>query len=281
MLSIFSIFLGCSNTNSTKNAHRYNGKEEYFLLRGENFSQEKKYVEAIKEFEQAKKMNSKNVITLLEMGYCYGELGDEQTAVEYYKNALLIDPKNKIALKNLAFISYKNKNFDIAEQYLANFPKNFEDSFVLRLKGYIAVEKKQYKNAYQTLAKAHAVIKEYDEELYQKSAEVLRALNEENALYTFLENRYVLHRNNPRFVAFYGSTLDKTENELLSSEKVLKRYMAENPKDDMLLIILAKNNIKQNKLREAGNILTLVSNKSLYTTQYIEVKNQLTAKKKS
>lgn len=270
----FTLF-GCSNSTNSGRTSKYNDKEEYFLLRGENYSQEGKYIEAIKEFEEAYKKNPKNVIVLLELGYCYAELGDQEASISYYQKALLREPKNPIALKNLAYMNYKNKNFKASEQYLGMFPKNLDDSFVLKLKGFLAIENKKYETAYDYLAKAHSLTTQYNEELYVRSAEVLRALKQDNVLYTFLENKYAVHKNNPQFIAFYASTLDKNYNELLSSERVLKRYMAENPKNDALLILLAKNNLKQSKSTQAANILTLVSNRSLYTPQYLEVKEQL------
>lgn len=273
VLLLILVFNGC--TNSKMQMSKFNDKEEYFILRGENYSQEKKYLEAIKEFKQAYSKNPKNKITLIEMAFCYGELGYTDEALKYYLEALKVDPKDVVAIKNISYLYYRLGRLEEAEKHLKILPDRMEDAYVYKINGFIALDKKKYKESYIYLTKAVNLTNTYDGDLFRRYVEVLKNLNQHSRIYDFLESKYSLYKNRKSFVILYAMTLHENFSELQKSERALKRYMAEQSKDDELIIMLAKNNIEQKKYRQAREILSLVSSKNKYNPEYVKIKKEL------
>ncbi|MGL5655488.1 MAG: tetratricopeptide repeat protein [Fusobacteriaceae bacterium] len=273
---LFNLLAACSSTEKTKfNSHKYTGKEEYFILRGENYSFEKDYLKALNEFSEAYKMNSRNTVTLLGIGYCNFELGNREKAIEYYKKALQVDPKNIVAIKNLSYLYYKKGDSVTAVSYLKMLPPDLKDLFIYKISGYVYLDLKDYNLSDYYLNKAIGEEKNFDSELVYKYATLLRKVNKPNSIYTFLEAYYEDYKNLKEFIVAYSNILNTNNFELEKSEKVLKRYLAIKGKDDEVIIMLAENNIKQGKKNQASEILSMVSPKSKYTEKYLNLKKDI------
>lgn len=273
---LMNLLMACSSTEKTKfNSHKYTQKEEYFILRGENYSFEKDYLKALNEFSQAYKMNPRNTVTLLGIGYCNFELGNGDKATEYYRKALQSDPKNVVAIKNLSYLYYKKGDSLTAVSYLKMLPPDLKDLFIYKVSGYIYLDLKDYNRSYYYLNKAIIEDKSFDSELVYKYATLLRTMNKPNSIYTFLEGYYEDYKNLKEFIIAYSNILNTNKFELEKSEKVLKRYLAIMGKDDEVLILLAENNIRQGKNKQASEILSMVSPKSKYTEKYLNLKKEI------
>ena len=273
---LINLLVACSSTEKTKfNSHKYTGKEEYFILRGENYSFEKDYLKALNEFSEAYKMNPRNTVTLLGIGYCNFELGNREKAIEYYKKALHSDPKNIVAIKNLAYLYYKKGDSVTAESYLKMLPPDLKDLFIYKVSGYIYFDLKDYNKSYYYLNKAINEDKNFDSELVYKYAALLRKINRPNSIYTFLEGYYEDYKNLKEFIIAYSNILNMDKTELEKSEKVLKRYLAIKGKDDDVLILLAENNIRQGKKQQALEIMSMVSPKFKYTEKYLNLRKEI------
>ncbi len=85
-----------------------------------------------KEFDKAKKyllnsisLNKRNSNTFTLLGDCYAAVGDAENAEINYKNSLNISPYNKMALNNLASLSFFKGNFEEAKKiYKLSISKN-------------------------------------------------------------------------------------------------------------------------------------------------------------
>lgn len=264
------IFMGCSNSDTR--GGKLMDKEQYYILRGMNNAQEGKYLEAIKELKTAYSRNPKNIVTLRELAYCYGELGDLEEAKKLYGEALKLDSKDLVSIKNIAYINYLQKNYQATREYLKEIPERLRDEYSYKLYGYLFLNERDYDQAYENLRLAVSMNRTYDPELIQKYVEVLRVRKRTSEIYRYLDDNYELYSNRKDYILIYSEKLSENFNELRKAERALKRYLAENNKDDEVILELAKNNIEQGKYDEVLKILSLVSSRNIYDTKYLNYK---------
>ncbi|MGL5122572.1 MAG: tetratricopeptide repeat protein [Fusobacteriaceae bacterium] len=264
---ILILFIGCTNSSKIKN--KFIDKEEYYILRGINFSEEKKFILAIEELLKANTKNEKNIITLRELGYCYAEIEELEKAKLFYKKVLIIEPKDEISLKNIAAIYYKEGNLLEAEENINRILLKSEDLFILKLKSNIYYDKKEINNAYLYLKKILQLEELFDEELYLKYIDVSKTLDKKYEIYDFLEEKYNIYKNNKTFIILYVNILENLYNDLSKGEKILKKYMAEYGYEDNILMQLSENLIKQKKYKNTYDVLKLIKFKSV---RYSELK---------
>lgn len=265
-------FIACTNNSTAPSSKKFQEKEEYYILRGMNNSQEGKYLEAIRELKAAYQKNPKNIITLRELAYCYGELGDLKEAETIYGEALKIDPKDLTSLKNLAYLSYLQKNIPAAKEYLKKIPDKLKDEFSYMLYGFIYLDEKNYDGAYENLKIAINLNKSFNKELIKKYVEVLRQKGRDAEIYSYMDQSYKIYNGRKEFVLLYSEILSEDFNELQRAERILKRYLVEYDKDDTILLELAKNQIEQKKYIETLEVLSLVSTKNSYDPRYLNYK---------
>lgn len=272
ILLSFVLLLSVACTNAGTSSGKFRDKEEYYILRGMNNSQEGKYLEAIKELQAAYRKNPKNLVTLRELAYCYGELGDLEEAKKLYGEVLKIEPKDLTSLKNLAYINYVQKNISASKQYLTIIPEKLKDSYTYMLYGLIYMEEKNYKGAYENLKMSVKLNQGFNKELIQKYVELLEKQKKNSEMYAFLEQNYKLYGERKDYVILYSEILSENFNELSKAERILKRYLAEHNNDDDIILELAKNQLEQKKYKETLQVLTLVSSKNSYDSRYLEYK---------
>ena len=73
--------VGCSNSNSKE--------EKYSFIKGINLYQKGKKKDALKEYEKAYEINPNNVVVIKEIAFLSYELGDINSAIEFYEEAYL------------------------------------------------------------------------------------------------------------------------------------------------------------------------------------------------
>lgn len=274
LLTLIFITACTNNRHTTKNLDR----EEYYILRGINLSQEGKNLEALQEFEQAYRKNTENPVTLRELGLVYGELGNLQKSEFFYKKSIEIDETDQISLKNLALINYANGKYDEAEKYLEMISKDAIDILVLKLRGFIAAKRGDSKKAYPLLKEALLVDEYMDLELYSVYSQVV--LQEKNfmELYQVLEDGYKKYPDERSYVLFYTGMLSERFGENEKSIRILKRYMAENGGGDLLYMQLAKISLKAGQEDTAQRSIGMVSDRYRYDVEYLKLKKEVMEK---
>ncbi len=262
----------CSNSRpATKNLD----KEEYYILRGINLSQEGKYLEALQEYEKAYAKNSKNPITLRELGLVYGELGNFKKAEDFYKRAVAEDESDQVSYKNLALINYAKGDYDEAKKYLEMVSKDAIDVLTLKLRGFIAAKEGRREEAYPVLKEALLVDEHLDLELYTVYSQVMIDERKFMELYQTLEDSYKKYGNDRSYILFYSSMLSERFGEDQKAVRVLKKYLAENGGGDLLYMQLAKVALSAGNETTAKNSIGMVSDRYKYDVKYLELKREV------
>ena len=85
--------------------------EDTAIEKGRIFMAEKKYEEAIRNFQEAVRINPKNAVTLNMMGIAYLNLNNYDQARRYFERSSKVDKKYSSAVNNLGMVYYFQKNF--------------------------------------------------------------------------------------------------------------------------------------------------------------------------
>jgi len=250
-------------------------KEEYYILRGINLSQEGKNLEALQEFEKAYNKNSDNAVTLRELGLVYGELGNLERSEFFYKKAIENDDTDQVSLKNLGLLNYANGDYDEAEKYVEKVSKDSIDVLVLKLRGFIAAKKGDSEKAYPMLKEALLTDEYLDLELYSVYSSVVLQEKKFMELYQTLEDGYEKYPAERSYVLFYTTMLSEKFGEDKKATRVLKRYMAENGGGDLLYMQLAKISLKAGEDTTARKSIGMVSDRYRYDLEYLKLKKQV------
>lgn len=248
-------------------------QDDYTFIKGVNLYHKGKKKEALKEYEQIYKNNSKNLMVMKEMAIVNCELGNKETAIYYLEKAYEIAPNDESVIKNLANVYYRDKQFERAEKYLNMFPKNSNDNDILKLRGYIAYEKSDYEKSYNYLKEVQE--EKYDMKLYHTIKNNLIKLNKKEILYSLLNKKYENYKNERDYVILYCNSLSTVFNEKNLSAKILIRYISEYGGDDELFLILSTLYLENGEEEKAFNSFKLISDNYKYRPEYIKLKKSL------
>ena len=248
-------------------------QDDYTFIKGVNLYHKGKKKEALKEYEQIYKNNSKNLMVMKEMAIVNCELGNKETAIYYLEKAYEIAPNDESVIKNLANVYYRDKQFERAEKYLNMFPKNSNDNDILKLRGYIAYEKSDYEKSYNYLKEVQE--EKYDMRLYHTIKNNLIKSNKKEILYSLLNKKYENYKNERDYVILYCNSLSTVFNEKNLSAKILIRYISEYGGDDELFLILSTLYLENGEEEKAFNSFKLISDNYKYRPEYIKLKKSL------
>ncbi len=276
---LLAMLVGCTSTNGSSN--NIESREEYLLLRGMNYSAKGDFLAAIKELNQAYKKNPKNIVTLRELGFAYGNLEELEKSLKMYNEALAIDPKDVISIKNIAYAYYSKGDIESSKKYLDMLPVSAEDYFTNKIRGLIAIKEKNTKQAYAFFQKSIKTVENYDEELIKNYVDTLLSLKKTKEAYDYLETKSSEYGSQKSFVLLYSDYLERVYGEREKAERTYKRFLAEVSKDDDVMMALARNLINQGKNQESLLVLELVSENSIHGAEYKELKKLALTKKAS
>ncbi len=248
-------------------------QDDYSFIRGINLYHKGKKKEALKEYEEIYKNNSKNLMVMKEMAVVNCELGNKEAAIYYLEKAYEIAPDDESVIKNLANVYYRDKQFERAEKYLNIFPKNIKDNDILKLRGYIAYEKNDYKKSYDYLKEVQE--EKYDTKLYHTLKNNLIKLDKKEELYSLLNKKYENYKDERDYIILYCKSLSTIFNEKDSAAKILIRYISEYGGDDELFLILSTLYLENGEEEKAFNSFKLISDSYKYKLEYIELKKSL------
>jgi tetratricopeptide (TPR) repeat protein len=85
--------------------------EDMAIEKARIFMAEKKYEEAIRNFQEAVRINPKNAVTLNMMGIAYLNLSNYEQAKKYFERSSKVDKKYPSAVNNLGMVYYHQKNY--------------------------------------------------------------------------------------------------------------------------------------------------------------------------
>jgi tetratricopeptide (TPR) repeat protein len=105
-------------TSNSFDENSANRDANYYFNLGYKRASEGKYREAIVAFQQALDLNPNNIDALLNLGNCYGMLGEYQKSIEYNDKIILLNPNEERAYRNNAINCEKTGNFELAKQFL-------------------------------------------------------------------------------------------------------------------------------------------------------------------
>ncbi len=138
---------------------------DYYLLKSECFTIDKKYGESIKILEEGLKQNPTNTHVLSLLASIYEETGDKNKALIHIEKAVEIEPNNHIYQNFLGFLYAEmdmklDDALKLVEKALAQEPENaaYLDSL-----GWVYYKKKDYKKAYKYITKAVELMPEEQE----------------------------------------------------------------------------------------------------------------------
>jgi peptidoglycan/xylan/chitin deacetylase (PgdA/CDA1 family)/uncharacterized caspase-like protein len=98
------------------------------LNKGDSLFRERRYDEALKEFQAAAKLDPNSAVAANNVGFAYSKLGDFDEAIRWTEKAKTIDPNRSIAYVNLADLYYQLNRIDDArlnyEKYLQLAPNS-------------------------------------------------------------------------------------------------------------------------------------------------------------
>ena len=90
LLSAFPVRYAAADAG--KETQGIDGKIMGLFLEGEQRQQEKRYPEAIMVYRRSLKIKPNQPDLLFRIGYCYERMGESKKALDYYKQALALNP---------------------------------------------------------------------------------------------------------------------------------------------------------------------------------------------
>lgn len=268
-LLVVSFLIGCTNNN--KKTNEFSDKNEYYILRGINYLQVKDYVNAIKELETVYKKDNKNIVVMRELAYCYGEIGEREKAVQLYERVLLYEPKDEVALKNLAYIHYLKGDYKSSKSYISRVTGTKNDIYLYKMKGYLSLSDSKYEDSHMWLSKALEIDEVYDGVFYRKYINLLKILSKKDEIYKLIEAKYPKYSKNRDYIIIYSTVMLEEFNESSKSELAIKRYLVDNPKDSEMLLTLIEIKLKSGDYNKSRELLTFVNDEYKYDKRYLNI----------
>lgn len=267
ILFILIFLLGCSSSDPKKNE-----REEYFLIRGLNYSKENNLIGALGEYEKALDENSKNIITLKEIAKVYARLEEYDLSIKYYKKALDIDKKDIDSLKGISVVNYLSGETGKALSYIKDIPTNALEPEIKKYRAYLLYEKKDYKKSIKEFEEIFENSKEFDKVYSRIYLELLSKNKKNENLRIFLEENKEKFKDNREYLLFYFDSIGEYFGEYEKIEKEIKREIAEKGGDDELYLALTKVIYSQHEYAKAKYSFKLISDKERYKKNYLELK---------
>lgn len=105
-------------TGASFDENSANKDANYYFNLGYKRASEGNYKDALIAFEESLKMNPNNVDVLLNMGNCYGLLGNIDKSIELNSKIITLNPNEERAYRNNAINYEKKGNLELSKQFL-------------------------------------------------------------------------------------------------------------------------------------------------------------------
>ena len=150
---------------------------EVYGYLGQLYYSQKKYNQAIEQFEKMLQLDPKNASVLYLLGSLYFEVGQKQKAIDALAKSIQLDPKDDGSLNTLGYIYAENNDrldeaLDLVNRALQISPNNgaYLDSL-----GWVYYKKGMYDKALEVLKKADVAMK--DPVIYSHLGDVCYKMN--------------------------------------------------------------------------------------------------------
>ncbi|MEG2436981.1 MAG: hypothetical protein RSB17_02295 [Cetobacterium sp.] len=214
--------------------------EKYLVLKGANLYSSGKKSEALKMYTDALKLNPQNLIALREKGIILAQLGDLKLGQKNLEKVLKVNPNDTIVLKNLAYISFKKKDYSKSFNYLEKIPADLKSSQDYLMLGYIFYLKKDYSRSLKNynLISNNIIYSDaifFDSYLKVLEVECNKPIQIEVLL--LVEDRIIYSKTNTLILfEYYKNNLK----EYKLAERVMKNYLTYNNLNNEILEKLSK-----------------------------------------
>lgn len=109
---------------------------------GSLYYRKAKYKQAVINMEKSKKLNSSFILSVLVSGLSFSKLDNYKAAETSFKEVLIKDPENKVALNALSLLYYDNRQFDLSLKMCDELSsRGNENTNTIKLKSKIFYEK--------------------------------------------------------------------------------------------------------------------------------------------
>ncbi|MEG0816353.1 MAG: hypothetical protein RSH80_02490 [Cetobacterium sp.] len=227
--------VGCNNLDKNERSN-----EKYLVLKGANLYSSGKKSEALKMYTDALKLNPQNLIALREKGIILAQLGDLKLGQKNLEKVLKVNPNDTIVLKNLAYISFKKKDYSKSFNYLEKIPADLKSSQDYLMLGYIFYLKKDYSRSLKNynLISNNIIYSDaifFDSYLKVLEVECNKPIQIEVLL--LVEDRIIYSKTNTLILfEYYKNNLK----EYKLAERVMKNYLTYNNLNNEILEKLSK-----------------------------------------
>ncbi|OQY09415.1 MAG: hypothetical protein B6I28_03110 [Fusobacteriia bacterium 4572_132] len=248
--------LGCSSVKVKKEETK---EEKYKIIKGLNLAEAGNLSGALESFKKAYEINPKNVLTVRSIGLAYLKLGDNERGVKYLNEALKIDKDDEKSLYNLAILNYENENYKKAKEYLEGIPVEKINLEIIKAKAYVYYKLTDYKKSYLEFNKLFQKRKkkEIPTETYEVYVDVLKKNKLNNKIYPFLYSIYQRNLNNLGNRLLLVNYLNEIE-AYDESIDILKDYGIKNGFNEIILYNLAQCFFKKGDYETSYNYMMLM-----------------------
>lgn len=138
------------------------------LLKADSLYQQKKYDEALEEYQRVLADNQDLYLAYYKIGLCYYRLDDIENAIEAFKIMLEKEPQSQDTLINLSAIYFEKENLEEGMKYFKQLDeKSLEDPGIFYNIGILLFKKSQIDMAIDYLQKSLAMDPMYVNAYYQ------------------------------------------------------------------------------------------------------------------
>lgn len=263
----FLFILGCSNVQKDYDTI----KPEYLILKGMNLKSSGEYSKALAFYEVALKKGEESSLLYEELGETYTKLGDYSKGIKYYEKALKKTSYTTDINRNLSYVYYLKGDYKRALEYLEKIYDNMLNLESKKLKGFLLIKNKKYKEALEYLKNLENEITVFDKTYYTNYVNLILKKGNSEDLSKVLYEIFNKYYDNIDGMTLYFYTKEKTTKDLEELEKELKEYIVTHEKNDNLYILLAEIEAKLKKFKEKELVLKFVSPKGKTEKNYIKL----------
>ncbi|MBC2850551.1 hypothetical protein H5J22_03725 [Cetobacterium sp. 8H] len=246
--------VGCNNLDRSEKSN-----EKYLVLKGANLYSSGKKSEALKMYSNALKLNPQNLVALREKGIILAQLGDLKLGQENLEKVLKANPNDTIVLKNLAYISFKKKDYSKSFNYLEKIPTDLKSNQDYLMLGYIFYLKKDYVKSLKKYSLITNNIIYSDSIFFDSYLKVLEDQYNKTIqiqILLLVEDKIVYSKTNTLILfEYYKNNLK----EYKLAERVMKNYLTYNNLNNEILKKLSKLYDEIGEKEESLKTLNLIS----------------------
>ena len=282
LCTALALLAGCTSTTtnqngtviSTKQVSQKQRDEVYALVKGNNYLRIGELNNAINQYKIASQINPKNTTTLNQIGVLYGESGNYSESLIYLNKAYSINKSSAETLYNLSYLNYIQNSYPTAYGYIVQIqPQDYSEN-ILNLKFNLAMNTQNYSVAYDTFNKVLSYQKVLEISQYNQYVSLLKTMGRSKDIYPFMVSLNTAFPNNEK-ITLYFSNYFISNGAYEKAATVLKEYAIKNGYSDPVLLQLSIVAYDEKNYIQALNYLNLVSKTSQYDQDIIMQKIQI------